>query len=182
MGIPVKDYPDYLVFRDGRIWSNKTNKFLKPGKNRGGYESVDLFNANGHRRFLVHRLVAEAFIPNPRLLPQVNHKDENPSNNTVGNLEWCDAKYNMNYGNGAKNRHAKIDYSNPCYKRNAVLNGKKVSIPVAMIADGEVLKCFESAKEASRKTGVALSCILRVVHGERHTAGGYVWKRTEVTA
>lgn len=182
MAIPVKDYPDYLVYEDGRIWSNKTNKFLKPGKNHGGYESVDLFNKQGHRRLLVHRLVAQAFIPNPMQLPQVNHIDENPGNNAVNNLEWCNAEYNMNYGNGAKIRHSKIEYSKSFYKHNAIQNGKKVSIPVVMIKDGKELECFESAKEASRRTGITMSSILRVVHGERHTAGGYVWKKMEVTA
>ena len=54
---------------------------------------------NGRRKsFWIHRLVAQAFIPNPDVLPQVNHKDQNPSNNMVNNLEWCTLKYNMNYG------------------------------------------------------------------------------------
>ena len=176
----VKDFPDYLIYEDGRVWSNKTNKFLKHAHTLKGYASVELFNTNGSKRLLIHRLVAEAYIPNPDGLPQINHKDENPRNNHVSNLEWCTAKYNMNYGEGARTRHSKIDYSNPIYRENAIKNGKKVSIPVLMFKGDKLIKTFESAKDASKKTGIAHSNILRAAHGERATAGGYVWKKMEV--
>lgn len=69
-------------------------KILSPGIRKDGYFVVSLRN----KMFRVHRLVAQAFIPNPDELPQVNHKDEDKSNNNVDNLEWCDSKYNNNYG------------------------------------------------------------------------------------
>lgn len=73
-------------------------KVLSPGKDKDGYLSVHLFcNGKVHKR-LVHRLVAQAFIPNPDNLPMINHKDEDKTNNSVDNLEWCTAKYNTNYG------------------------------------------------------------------------------------
>lgn len=62
------------------------------------YKQVVLYKNKKHKTVAVHRLVAEAFIPNPDNLPQVNHKDENPSNNNVNNLEWCTCKYNMGMG------------------------------------------------------------------------------------
>ena len=71
---------------------------LKPSVNKDGYLQVGLYKEGKYYRYLVHRLVALTFIPNPNNLPQVNHKDENKANNTVWNLEWCDAKYNSNYG------------------------------------------------------------------------------------
>lgn len=72
------------------------------------YLSVTLYKCGAHKKCGVHRLVAEAFIHNPDNLPQVNHKDENPSNNSVDNLEWCTAKYNMNYGTVLQRRSEKL--------------------------------------------------------------------------
>ena len=71
---------------------------LKINKRKDGYCSVMLCKNGKTKRFLVHRLVAKAFIPNPNNLPMINHKNENPSKNIVDNLEWCDNKYNCNYG------------------------------------------------------------------------------------
>ena len=73
-------------------------KILTPNKNNKGYLSVFL-NANGvWRNVFIHRVAAEAFIPNPNNLPCVNHKDENPLNNCIENLEWCSHQYNSTYG------------------------------------------------------------------------------------
>ena len=115
----------YKVSSYGNIYSFKSNKIMKNSPNTRGYLSVELFN-NGSSRNLVHRLVANAFIPNPNNYPQINHIDENPKNNHMDNLEWCTSKYNMNYGNGAKTRHSKIDYSTENRKRIARENGKAV--------------------------------------------------------
>ena len=68
---PIPGYPDYMIYDDGRVWSNKTNKFLKPAPNGRGYLTVELFNNSGSKRLLIHRLVASAFIPNPQNLLQV---------------------------------------------------------------------------------------------------------------
>lgn len=177
MAIPVEGYEKYTVDKNGRIYSLISNKYLKPNSNKQGYLSVELFNDKGSKRLLIHRLVAKAFIPNPLNLPQINHKDENPKNNSVDNLEWCTAKYNMNYGIGAIKRHKNIDYSKPCFKINAILNGKKVSKPVMQIdKEGNILNTFISAKEASIVTGVDHSHINHCCNNKRKTAGGFVWK------
>ena len=78
------------------------SKLLKPGKDKNGYLFVILSKNGKMKTFRVHRLVAETFIPNPNNLPCVNHKDENPSNNNISNLEWCDYQYNNSYGNHNK--------------------------------------------------------------------------------
>ena len=105
---PVIGYEGlYEVSSYGRVKSlckyDSRNRFreeriLKLCANRLGYLKVGLSSNNKTKKYLVHRIVAEAFIPNPNNLPIINHRDENPSNNNVDNLEWCTAKYNSNYG------------------------------------------------------------------------------------
>jgi hypothetical protein len=88
----IKGYEGlYAVTSCGRVWSYRSKKFLKPKEDKNGYLSVGLrLNGKQDRRY-IHRLVAEAYIPNPAALPQVNHKDEIKSHNYINNLEWCDA-------------------------------------------------------------------------------------------
>ena len=96
----------YQVSNKGRVKSlgnNKTRreKILQPSENHKGYLRISLYKNGKQKKFLVHRLVAEAFLPNPNNLPQVNHKIddfEHRSDNRVENLEWCTAEYNNNYG------------------------------------------------------------------------------------
>ena len=76
----------------------RKGKILSPGIRPDGYLFVNLTYNGKHKTITVHRLVAQAFLPNPDNLSEVNHKDEDKSNNRVENLEWCDRKYNLNYG------------------------------------------------------------------------------------
>ena len=91
----------YQVSNLGRVKSFKNCKerILSSGTTKKNYKFVILSKNDIRKNFQVHRLVAMTFLPNPDNLPQVNHKDENPSNNNLENLEWCTAKYNSNYGN-----------------------------------------------------------------------------------
>lgn len=100
---PVAGFENYEVSNLGRIKSlnyNRTGKekIMKPMKERNGYLRVELCRNGKIKNFLVHRLIATAFIKNPEGFEQVNHKDENKINNCVDNLEFCDCKYNINYG------------------------------------------------------------------------------------
>jgi hypothetical protein len=92
----IKEYLFYTLYSDGRIWSNKTNKFLKPRiRTKDGYVSVCI---SGNVTKYLHRLIGEAFIPNPLNLPQVNHKNGNKQDCSVLNLEWCDQSHNIKHG------------------------------------------------------------------------------------
>lgn len=88
----------YQVSNEGRVKSVRRNVILTPSSNGIGYLHVVLSIDGKQKTFYVHRLVAEAFIPNLDNLPEINHKDENKANNSTENLEWCHHKYNSNYG------------------------------------------------------------------------------------
>ena len=103
----LKDFPEYSVSNLGNVRRNDTGKIISQS-NSNGYKLVSLKNAEDSRKVIgVHRLVAQAFLKNPSNYPMVNHKDENPSNNCANNLEWCDAKYNANYGTAIQRKHEK---------------------------------------------------------------------------
>lgn len=122
---------------------NNRNQYIKgriirPAKTLDGYLRICLLKSGKRKSFLVHRLVAEAFIPNPKKLLEVNHKDEDKQNNNVNNLEWCSRKYNNNY----KNHNVKVSRANK--------NGKKSKPLLQLDLNDNVIKKWPSTQEASR--------------------------------
>lgn len=101
---------------------SERNKTL--GTDKDGYKTVMLYMGTNTRKLCkVHRLVAEAFIPNSNNLPMVNHKDEKKDNNSVENLEWCDCIYNNNYGT-RNSRLSKSKKGHPCYSVKSNITGR----------------------------------------------------------
>lgn len=95
----INGFDDYYVDDTGVVYSNKSG-YLKPisqwKDGKGRYLLVHIVNNDGKaKNVLVHRIVCEAFLPNPKDLPEVNHKDNNPQNNNLYNLEWCTRKENL---------------------------------------------------------------------------------------
>ena len=127
----IKGYEGiYQISNKGRVKSLHygKEKILSPSKH-SGYFFVRLFKKGEKpKEFDIHRLVAQAFLPNPDNLPIVNHKDENKLNNNVENLEWCNSEYNLNYGNRnervniARKKHRKKIV---CVESNEIFNGSK---------------------------------------------------------
>ena len=93
----VRSLDMYLKCK-GKSYRLQKGKVLSPVKNKDGYLLVNLHCNGKIQHKTIHRLAAQAFIPNPDNLPEVNHKDEDKTNNSVDNLEWCDRSYNNNYG------------------------------------------------------------------------------------
>lgn len=99
----IKNYEGlYAITSCGKVYSYRTKKFLKPGTDKDGYLFV-ILSVNGNRKkYTIHRLVANTYIPNPDCLPTVNHKDEDKTNNSINNLEWMSNRDNVIYSSGKK--------------------------------------------------------------------------------
>jgi hypothetical protein len=136
-------------------------KILKQQQNHRGYMTIRIGTGANKVSLYMHRVVAEAFIPNPHNLPAINHKNEQPNDNRVENLEWCDHAYNNAYGNhGYKIAQAR-------------------GYPVRqMTKDGQTVAEYYSANEAARRTGISVDGIYRCCLKRKRykTAGGYRWE------
>lgn len=141
------------------------SKIIKSFSAGVGYQRVNLFKDRKGRQLSVHRLVAMAFIPNPDNLPQVNHKDEDKTNNRLDNLEWCTAKYNSNYGTHP--------YRLTVKGRKKPKKSKEVG---QYTKSGELIGTYPSICEASRKAKVDRGSISNAINGRYLQAGGYYWR------
>lgn len=147
----------------GRMRSLRKNIILREGISKG-YKVLNLSKNGKPLTKKVHRLVANEFIPNPDNLPQVNHKDENKTNNRVDNLEWCTQEYNLNYGTGNK-------------KRGLSNTNGKLSKPVCQYSkDGCLIKEWKSIRDIKRITGYDSGHISACCRNIRKSAHGYIWK------
>lgn len=161
----------YQVSNLGRIKSLKrkadihlskrtvNTRILTPYQKEYGYYAVKL-SKNGIRKgFLVHRLVAKAFIKNPFNYDQVNHKDENTRNNVVSNLEWCSPKYNNNYG-----------------KHNKRISKTQMKAVLQVDSKGNIIRKFNSVQQAAdfvKRKPVGVSRAAK--SNQKYTCGGYFW-------
>ena len=135
-------------------------KVLKQDLTCNGYLFIKTSKKYKSKHLAVHRLVAKAFIENPKDLPDVNHKDETKHNNIATNLEWCNNSYNALYGT--------------CQQRLTKYKQK----PVEMVdkQTKNVVGVFNSMKEASETLSICKEQISAVCRGKRKTAGGYIWR------
>lgn len=150
----IKGYEGYYqVSNQGNVKTIKDsiNKLRAFGSLPSGYKQVTLCKDGKCKSFLVHRLVAEAFIPNPDNLPIINHKDEDKTNNIVSNLEWCTYQYNTQYSLGRK--IAQID-----------------------IRTGKVICIWDSTRQIERELGFRHQNIVTCCNGTFSTAYKYRWE------
>lgn len=150
----------YMVSSYGRVASKRKSgyRLLTLHTDLKGYAKVTLSKDGRLTTFRVHRLVAQAFIPNPDLLPEVNHRNEVRTDNRACNLEWCDRCYNINYGDRT-DRHR-----------------MRVSKPVLQFSlAGDFMEAYSSGVSAERATGIKSSGITACCRGERQSAGQCLW-------
>lgn len=153
----------YQVSDLGRVKRGTSGRILKGYKITGDYLGVKLCKNNIKSTQKIHRLVAQAFIPNPENKPQVNHIDEDKTNNVVSNLEWMTATENNNYG--TRNERA----------AKTISKLKSIPIIATNIKTGEFQE-FNSTKECARQLGLHTSNITAVLKGRLKQTGGYTFK------
>lgn len=155
----IEKYPNYTISDKGEIVNTNTNKELKPYIRKDGYVVATLSKGGKKYKCYLHRLVAETFIPNPDNLPQVNHKDEDKTNNCVSNLEWITSKDNCNYG--TRNERQGLGHSKPIEQYDL---------------EGNFIKEWDSAAQVERDLGFNHSNISKCCLGRYNIAYNYKWK------
>ena len=141
----------------------RRGKIIKQTLTKDGYCRVCLCKENKKEYKRINRLVAEAFLPNPSNLPQVNHIDENKENNSINNLEWCDCKYNINYGNGIKKRANKL-------KRKVVQRD----------LEGNIIREWDGFSDIAKELGYNKNTIWQCCNGKSKISHNYIWNYKEV--
>ena len=161
----IEGYEDlYQVSDQGRVKSlerkgRKSERILKPAFNGFGYLIVALCAGGKRKMYTVHRLVCKAFHDNPENKLDVNHINENKTDNRACNLEWSTRRENINHGTHNER------------------SGKTRSKPVGQYTlDGELVKIWQSTKEVQRQAGFSQGNISRVACGKRKQAYGFIWK------
>ena len=150
----------YQVSNLGRVKSLRNNKMrkekiFKVKKNTTGYLYLSLYKNNVGKNYLLHRLVAKAFLKNPKNYPCINHKDENKENNNINNLEWCTYLYNSRYGT----------------RTERIVKSRLISIYCL-----ETDKCYNSIKQASEELNLDSSKIVKVLKGRQKQTKGYTFR------
>jgi hypothetical protein len=150
---------DRYVANSGKSERLTKGRIISQHSGSSGYLQVGL-SKNGKTKYeLVHRLVALAFLENPENLPQVNHKDECKTNNEVSNLEWCDRKYNLNYGT--------------VKQRISTKHTKRIN---QYDLEGNYIATYSSQQEAAKQTGISNASVHYCCTGKTKQAGGYIWQ------
>lgn len=152
--------------RKGRFGRTVKERILKPAFNSWGYLQVTLYAGGKSKRLRVHRLVCQAFHENPGNKPQVNHLNEDKTDNRACNLEWCTRTENMNHG--TRNTRAG--------KAIAKANSKSLG---QYTRDGELVKIWPSTIEVQRQAGFSQGNISKAANGKYKQAYGFIWKYVE---
>jgi hypothetical protein len=158
----IKNFDGYLISDTGEVKSTKywgqfkrrnSDGLLVKRTDKSGYQYVNLYKKGHMYSVKIHRLVAQAFIPNPLGYRQVNHKDEDKSNNNISNLEWCNAAYNLTYNNLSKKVHEKQKRKIGAYNENGELQMEFDS------ATSAALSIVEFKKSLSFRSAVSNICM-----------------------
>ena len=161
----IKDYEQYLISIDGEVFRfGRSLKITPPTKNYK-YYTIGLCKNSKQDRFLLHRLIAEAYIPNPKGFKTVNHINGNKLDNRLENLEWCSQSYNI--------QHA---YDIGIKKANHATQYKNYKPIVQMDMDGNVIREWHSLNSAARELKISKGSLSACLYGKRKTCAKFKWE------
>lgn len=162
---------DYFVHKNGTI-TDSSGSQLKQYQTKNGYMQVSMKLNGKYVKKLVHRLVAEAYLPNKENKPCVNHKDGNKNNNSVENLEWCTYSENELHSHRVLGKKTNEEHLKKMWETHINNSSKKV---VQSTMDGQCVNVFDSMAEASKSTGISQGNISECCRKKRKKAGGFIW-------
>lgn len=166
----------YEIHTNGLVWSIKKGRYLANPKNKTRYHFITLLN-NGKRSYhTVHRIVANAFIPNPENKPQINHINGLKNDNRVENLEWCNASENCLHFIRIGVRKIKSGSENALFGRKGHLSNKKRSVKKIDFITGEELKVYPTLTLAAKDNNVVPSAISNCCNGSSKKCAGFGWE------
>lgn len=175
---PISEFENYVLDSESlQVINIKRGKPLKVQRGSTGYPEVQLWKNNRGYHKPMHRIVAEACIPNPDNLPYVNHKDEDITNYNVENLEWCTPSYNQTHGSANDSRGEKISKATRGIPKPWVAEQKSIPV-IATDSLGNETR-YSSARDAARKLNLDQSTITAVTNGRRISTGGYRFRKEQ---
>jgi hypothetical protein len=168
----INEFSNYLIGNNGEVYNKQTQYSKKPTSNYSGkgYLYVDLYNGNKRKRKYIHRLVAEAFIPNPQNKPYINHIDGDTHNNLVENLEWCTPLENVEHASKVIKAMTQYEKAN---------NRRKRKVKMFNRFNGQEVATFESISEAAKRMCIPVSNIVACLKGRQTYTKEYIWMYVE---
>lgn len=170
----IKDFCGYYINHNGEIKSTNAFKgtkeiILKGSVSNKGYKIVNLMNCGKVYSRTIHKLLAQAFIPNPNNLPCINHKDGNKLNNSLDNLEWCDYGYN-------EKEAYRLKLKKPAWKGKKDIqhpNSKKIN---QYDLEGNLIKKWNCISTIEKELGISITSICNCCSGRSKKAGNFIWR------
>ena len=162
----MKEHSNYEVSDEGQIRNKKTKRILKPSINNKGYKRIIIYINKKSRCLYVHRIVANNFLENPNNYKEVNHKNENKLDNRLINLEYCDTKYNCNYGT----------------RNKRIIKNKRSTFKTIIQKDknGNIIKKWKDIIEIQEKTKFNKHNIYKCCENKYKYAYNYIWEYADL--
>lgn len=161
----------YYITVDGRVWTNSRKngieRFMKSHMTKDGYISIGLKENGKQKQFRVHRLVAQAFIPNPENKPYINHIDGDRTNNNISNLEWCTQKENVRHSINVLKHWSQSEKQSEASRKTGKMN-RKLDFETAEKIRKEYRCGGISSIKLSQKYNLSKPCILRIIHNKSY--------------